>query len=293
MRVVMMLLALLLAPAWAADSDAAPAAEVANASARDAAEQKPDAGADPKPTWTHVTIANAEAKVELSTYRASIARMFLLSQHPVKLPKWLHQEHVDTTQPLAILDAFDPVGDMHGFIEHMGLPTRPTDPEEGAWTIEPGADGTQAAFTLAIPAKGLSYRMQYRMDQSKPQVHVMLTVANTGAKEWQVRPKIDAIHGIHQDDPTVEAGYQRVVFHAGGAQGKLDYVDFPKPETGGARDGAVDYAGLKSRFFAAWLTPEGVSLVAPAVVGATSTNSDKDQPDLRSAAKPDSGTPYT
>ncbi len=274
----------------ASEPDVAPAAEQ-KPKPEQKGEQSP---ATTVPTWKRITIRNAAAQVELSTYRASIARMFLMSQHPVQLPKWrTSQVKVDTKAPLSILDGFDPKADMHSFVEKMGLPTFPSDPTEGAWAVDTSADGAEATFTMTLPAKSLSYRMSYRMDEKKPQVHVRLTVANAGEKDFSVHPQLDAINGVHQDDPIVEAGYQRIVFHAGGPDGKLDYVDFPGTGATGERSGSFDYVGLKSRFFAAWWTPEGVALIAPTTAAATTDNSDKGQADLRSANTPETGTPHT
>ncbi len=268
--VLPVLLAALLTPvARAADAVAEPAAKpeavppvpASEAPSAPSAELDKPVGARSGTTlWPHVTIGNASATVELSTYRASVARMRLLSEHPVQLPKWRTEgEKIDSKEPLAVLDRFRPEYDMHNLVEGMGLAAEPA--TEGAWQITEQAPDA-CTMTFSKPELGLGYSMSYRMDAKKPQVHVVLKVRNLGEKPAAVTPRLRPIDGIHQDDPIVEAGYQKAVVHSGGATGSLDHFGFP-------RDGIVekfpkgihpDYFGLKSRFFASWYTPEGVIL---------------------------------
>jgi YidC/Oxa1 family membrane protein insertase len=264
MRSLLLLLALgLLAPLVAADGDAGVAKPpVPAADQAPSADQAPPAAKPSDSHWSHPEIANASAKVELSTYRASIKRMLLLTQHPVALPKWRSpdREQVDTKQPLAVLDAFNPPPnpDMHGFVSGIGLPDDPG--QEGPWSLKQ-VSPQQVDFTLE--REGLAYAMSYRMDESKPLVRVRLTVTNNRAEAVALSPTLRALDGIHQDDPIAEAGYEKVAIHTGGDAGKLETFTFPADrEFKRAPDGlsAIDYVALKSRFFAAWWSPGALTI---------------------------------
>jgi YidC/Oxa1 family membrane protein insertase len=264
MRSLLVLLALgLLAPLMAAEGDAG------------VTQAAPPVEKPSDSHWLHPEIANESARVELSTYRASIKRMFLLSQHPVALPKWRSPDRtqVDTKPSLAVLDEFNPPPnpDMHGFVGGIGLPADPN--QEGPWSSKQ-VSPQQVDFTL--DREGLAYVMSYRMDEKKPLVHVRLAVANHRAEAASLSPTLRALDGIHQDDPIAEAGYEKVAVHSGGENGKLETFSFP---AAGAFERApvglsgLDYVALKSRFFAAWWAPGGVTIAADGAQAAPAANS--------------------
>jgi YidC/Oxa1 family membrane protein insertase len=250
-RVLLLLIALLV-PLSAEDAPApAPAVEAPP----QAAPASPPVGGE----RVHPTIKNANAQVDLSSYRASMLRMRLLTQRPLALPKWRskNNEQIDTHQPLAVLDAFNPVRDMNCFVEGANLPLDPAQEGEWAWHQTSASEGE---FTLE--RDGLAYAMRYRMDDRKPQVHVSFRVLNHSGATAKLKPELRPLNGIHQDDPTAEAGYEKLAYHIDGQLGKLQTKAFPPPaisETVTA-PGEIDYVALKSRFFAAWWTPEGMKL---------------------------------
>jgi YidC/Oxa1 family membrane protein insertase len=213
--------------------------------------------------WDHPEIANAATRVVLSTYRASILRMDLLSQHPLKEPHWRtdgdHQ--VDTKQPLAVLDSFIPDGDMHGFVQQMELPTNPA--QDGTWSWK---QISPAEVAFSLDRDGMTYQLDYRLDASqpsalqKPEVDVRLVVVNHRAQPVAIKPFLRPLSGVHQDDPQMELPFLKTVALSGavnGVGGTMQKWDFPTTsDVHQDIPAGFDYVALKSRFFAAWWTPQ-------------------------------------
>ena len=248
-----------------ATSPAAPAATAPSPSPEVGYTVLPAAAVAPPMHWEHPEIANSAARVELSTYRASIARMYLLSRHPLKMPSWETSATVhepDVTQPLAVLDSFNRDSDMHNQIYAMDLPREPAD--DGAWSWQ---QVSPSEVSFSHDAQGLTYRLDYAMDtslpasQQKPQVTVTMKVTNHRGQTVALLPGVRPLDGIHQDNPTVEAPFDKIAAVSGsvdGAPGSLQTWTFPSTD-GVEADvpPGFSFIALKSRFFAAWWTPSG------------------------------------
>jgi YidC/Oxa1 family membrane protein insertase len=260
----LLLAALLVAPsALTAEEASATAAAVSPASA--AAPAAPAATAEPT-TWLHPTIENAAARVELSTYRASVVRMSLLGAHVLVLPKWRKDALTpgntvqDPSKPQSVIDQYNPEYDMNDFITGLGLPDDPGMDGTWHWTPE-----SKQAGTMSLDRAGLTYLVRYAMDQVRPEVHVHLRVENHAAATAQLRMHLRALDGIHVDDPGVEGAFLRYAIHVDGEQGSMTTGSFPADGVTAplSASGRLDYLALKSRFFAAWWMPgqEGVRVV--------------------------------
>ncbi len=261
----LLLAALLITPSavTAADTASATAAAVAPPTST-AAEAAPAPAA--ASSWQHPTVENAVARVELSTYRAAVVRMSLLGTHVLVLPKWRadaltpgNQDQV-RTDPQSVIDGYNTQFDMNNFIAGLGLPDDPG--LDGTWSWMPDANSKQAG-TMRLERSGLVYLVRYAMDDARPEVHVRVRVENHGAAAAQMRLNLRALDGIHVDDPVGEGPFLRYVSHVNGVDGTMSTGSFPADgvTTALAAGGTLDYFALKSRFFAAWWTPGGVSLL--------------------------------
>ncbi len=217
-----------------------------------------------------VTIANAVAEVTVSSQRGSIDRFALLNEKTITLPKHL-QRDLPPGKGLAVLGPLaDPSAPVSkGINQHnwLGNDTAAatiyglTGADFAPWTI---ASSTTEAVTLtATSAKGLTYLLSYRMDPKKAAVAVHLEVRNSTAVAMALTPYLIPFNGIHQDFGPNEVAYlsafwhqdQQIHSHTLPSAGTLDkVVEGPGP----------DYLGLKSRFFAAWMTPGKLVVEVPA-----------------------------
>lgn len=234
------------------------------------------AGAEPA-AFTTVTIANAKARVVISTQRGGIARFELLDERPTVLsPPLRRMAGTSAAQPgdedkaLAVLDDFrrDTVNthlNLHNFLTLANESPNIDGTAAMPWAVvEPTA--TSVTLRLTLPERGLIVSLSYAMDAQLPRVACTMTVSNTSAAEMNIAPRLYPVMGLHQDYAPGETAYVCAAMHTGGAQGSLARTDLPatpgvEAVMGG---GAFDYAAVKSRFFAALWSPSAVKVEAAA-----------------------------
>ena len=216
-----------------------------------------------------VTIANAVAEVTVSSQRGSIDRFALLNEKTITLPTHLQRE-VSPGKGLAVLGPLaDPAAPVsQGVNQHNWLANDTaaaaiyglTGADFAPWTIV--SSTTEAVTLTATSGKGLSYQLTYRMDPTKATVAVHLEVRNATPAALALTPYLIPFNGIHQDYGPNEVAYlcafwhqnQQIHSHTLPSAGTLEkVVEGPGP----------DYLGLKSRFFAAWMTPGKLVVDAP------------------------------
>jgi len=242
------------------------------------------APAPPPAVFTTVTIANAKARVVLSTQRGGIVRFELLDEHTTVLSLPLRRKAgVNAAQPgdegkaLAVLDDFlrnreHPEYRLHNFLTLANKAPNIANTSNRPWEIvEP--QGNRATLRLQLPDRGLSVSLAYVMDGALPRVHCTLTVTNTSDAEMVITPRVFPVVGIHQDYAPGETTYVCAALHTGGSQGSLARTDLPELSSQTEMSkGGFDYAGVKSRFFAAIWTP------TTAPVDGTSAAIKRDEP---------------
>ncbi|MDA3960633.1 MAG: membrane protein insertase YidC [Planctomycetota bacterium] len=242
------------------------------------------------PRWV---IRNEKAAVEISSWRASVRRIWLLDAHPIVLPEWrggtgeLEKAEDGKVAPLSVLDLYNPADqqlerafgfatDMHSYVGSLDLHDTNLGPSEGPWELIAHSDNE---VSLGYTSEsGIAYSITYTMDPVRPTVHAALRVVNGTEvhKAWQ--PTLIAVNGIHQDDPGNE-NYDLTVLGSfdGDAEGKgatfekwgmpepLKRVRLTHPDLGTPviPAGRIDYIGLKSRFFTAFWSPGSVQVVDP------------------------------
>lgn len=255
--------------------------------------QEPVAAPAATAGFARVEIANALARVLVSTHRASIDRIELLDVHPVDLPRHLPQDGSevgaagkDGRPALAVLSAFEqpdtPDNHLAGANQHSWLLS------DGAGRTYYGLDGSRDVapwqvvgqpvadqVTLAYTGvRGLRYELTYRMAAGRPEVLAQLTVRNPGAGPITLNPALVPLNGIHQDYAAGEQAYAEAVVHRGGADGGLTSKTL-SPGLSWPIEPGADWIALRSRFFAAFFRPlrsgieDAAAPAAPALVAAT------------------------
>lgn len=236
-------------------------------------------------TFPTVTLRNDAAEVELSTLQGALKSFRLLGVKPIEYYQW-HERHLtsqgvrlpDPKLPLAVLDEFNPTGGKHNWIAGVGLPdpgvTKP-------WTVTQNSP-TQVTMTLRDESRGVTWTLSNELVTAPPAegqttgtgrttLATVLRIENAGSTDLDLRPTIFPINGIHQDDPASDGYYATVGRHYGGAKENV-IENLGQPEPGKSLpipvDG-LDYAVVKSRFFAALYAPgsllvEGTTPEAPA-----------------------------
>ena len=234
--------------------------------------------------YEDVTIANAVARATISTQRAALLRLDLLTEHPIRLPRHLDRGDTGTPdQPLAVLAPFavpatpaalEAATNVHGWLTNDAGAVRRwglTPKDFAPWSITERSD---VAVTMALTtAEGLAYSVTWRMDDKLPRVSTTVMVRNGSAAEITLNPSVVPINGIHQDYAPSEVVYLTGFDHHGGeANGTLNKHTVP---TAGTQMTAVtttgiglDFVGIKSRFFAVWWAPGNISIDAGAAVTA-------------------------
>lgn len=228
--------------------------------------------------YQEVVIENPAARVVISTQRGSINRFELTGSAEIRLPKHLQREEPgEKGQPLAVLAPFavpdtptarEQATNQHAWLvndrgatTYWGL----TGKDFAPWTIaDQAADGSSVTLSYD-PGRGIAYAITWRMHATLPRVEATVTARNTGTAEITLNASLVPVNGIHQDYAPGEVVYLTSVLHTGGEQaGAIATVAVPAtgqplakitPETG-----AVDFVGLKSRFFSVWWTPGSLGL---------------------------------
>lgn len=244
------------------------------AAAPDATEAATDAATpalEVAPVFKQVVIANDLVRVTLSTQRGGVVAFELLDEHPVVLPPTLRKRlaregKVDEDQPLALLADFRDDArshlNLHSLITFANTAAPNLDQTANmAWTIqEPGKD--HVTFILDLPERGLRLRLAYRLKENEPRLLVQWTIGNSSAEPIVVAPQVYPINGIHQDYGPNESYY---LSGASFATGEMTAVSLPGlDDPAGARIGGAElqYAAVRSRFFAAWWQPVPVEAAA-------------------------------
>ncbi|MCS6970710.1 MAG: membrane protein insertase YidC [Planctomycetota bacterium] len=222
------------------------------------------------PTHRETVIGNERLRVAISTLRASIRRVELLDMRPIKLPPHARGgPHELPDGPLPVLRAFTAQGN-HNWIyaDKAGLTSEP-------WqVVEQGPD--HAVFGFA-GANGLEWRMAYRVPSGALRIEVQLSVHNRGAQPVPLAMHVFPLNGVHGDYPLSEYGYQAVFTHAPGADGSISNHGMPQPgsEMPLGEASALEFLGLKSRFFAAWWKPAATAPAPPSGGEATAEALDR------------------
>lgn len=230
--------------------------------------------------YEEVAIANAVAKATISTQRAALLRLELLTEHPIRLPKHLDRGDTGTPdQPLAVLAPFfEPATpealvnakNVHGWLANdMGSVRRwgLTGKDFAPWSI--AARSADAVTLTLTTAEGLAYSVTWRMDDKLPRVSTTVVVRNGSAADITLNPSVVPINGIHQDYAASEVVYLTAIEHRGGEEAGT-ITKHAVPAAGGAltevtKTGAgIDFVGLKSRFFAVWWAPGTLTVDAGA-----------------------------
>ena len=241
--------------------------------------------APPPAVFTTVSIANAKARVVLSTQRGGIVRFELLDERPTVLSLPLRRKAgVNAAQPgdegkaLAVLDDFrhdlsSTHLNLHNFLTLANESPNIDGTANMAWeVVETTKD--RAAMRLVLADRGLTVTLAYAMDPLLPRVACTLTVTNTSTADETITPRLYPVMGIHQDYAPGETAYVCAAVHTGGEQGSLKRTDLPGASGVEALMGhsPFDYAGIKSRFFAAMWSPSAV--VAQAMADTTPKRDD-------------------
>lgn len=218
------------------------------------------------------TIENEHAVLTISNFRASIRSFALKGIHPIALPEWRGGlgEDTPTDAPLEVLSSFysetatrEFGTDMHNFVVGLELPpAAPGGPQEGPWRlVERGP--ARLVLEQTDEARGLTWRMSYRLADDRPTAQVRLTLHNGGDERIDVAPTVYALSGIHQDDALSDRWDRRLVVSR---EGDLDTWGFPDKGEIEKFDAvpapALDYAGLTSRFFGALWDPVACRVVS-------------------------------
>ncbi len=256
------------------------------------------ASSSPTVTYTYATevIANAAARVVISTQRGSIDRFELIGTHPIRLPKHLHRDEDlptlagDPGQDLAVLAPFivadtpavkERATNQHAWLANdvAGKPAWGlTGSDFAPWTV--AARSADAVTLRCDNGRGITSELTWRMHPTLPQVDARLTARNGTGTDLALNPALFPVNGIHQDYAPNEVPYITAFLHRGGEEnGAIEKVAIPdaaKPMNPVVAAGApADFVGLKSRFFAVWFTPGALSVDSPATsvpvepVGAT------------------------
>jgi YidC/Oxa1 family membrane protein insertase len=222
----------------------------------------------PAPTYDEITITSDVARAVLSSKRGILVSFELANSKRIELPKHL-QAMVQPVSDgwLPVLRAFQKSG-AHNWIADHDVESGGLGPVDIApWTVsKPSPD--KAIFTYEKPGK-LRWTLTYQLDAQRPALGVDLRIANLSGDPIKLSPSIVPLNGIHQDYGPGEAYYSCVFDHVGGANGSL--TNHGMPAVGVAATGlpgsdrGVDYIGLKSRFFAAWWSPQSLTATPAAV----------------------------
>ncbi len=216
------------------------------------------------PVYAEVTIENAVSRAVLSTNRGSLVRFELANSKKIELPNHLQK----LVQPvpegwLPVLRGFQKAGAHNWLADHDAVAGGLTAGDREPWTVSKLSPDT-AVFTFEKAGK-LRWTMTCRLDAKRPTLGVELVITNLTSAAVSLAPWVVPLNGVHQDYGPGEAYYACVYDHIGGINGALTnhgmpavgaVVDLP------ASDKGVDVVGLKSRFFAAWWSPQ--ALAAPA-----------------------------
>ncbi len=281
------------APASSESSVVAPPDATAAPANRVVAPPPADAAADPDgtapvaiaaPHFDQVVIANEVVRVTLTTQRGGIVSFELLDEHPVVLSPTLrhrlgNEGKADPGAPLALLEDFrsDPSGhkNLHDLLDFANSAAPNLDQTADLpWNIaEQGPD--HVTFALDLPERGLRLQLAYRLKGQEPRVVVKWTIGNSSSEPITVSPRVYPINGIHQDYGPRETYYLRGASYAGEA---MTAYGLPKLGAPGTRMGGaeLEYAAVRSRFFAAWWQPIAVEEAAGVLQGDAAPKRDLD-----------------
>lgn len=219
------------------------------------------------PTYKLWTLRNDVIEVVVSERQGAIHSISLLHEQPIRLRDWqvreLQKQHVvlpEPDKPLSVLDAFNPSTNdeaaRHNWFDGVELPVISPTP----WMASQ-SDALHLRLEYADPVKGLRWTLSYELVAGKHDLISTLAVENGGGRELVLKPKLYPLNGVRQDDPSADAAYVTVSYHAGGVNGQITNLGMPGPRTSVPVPTAnLDYVALKSRFFAALWTPLSFSI---------------------------------
>ena len=244
------------ATSWAVESGVTPVETPATTTAA-----KPAVSASatvPAPIYAQHRLANELIEVQISELQGSIKSMGLVNEKPIRLRAWQEQALKDLgrTPPefdksLLVLNDFQTKAGKHNWIGGIGLPSS----NAPAWKVLT-SDAQQITLGYTNSDKQIAYRLTYQLPANSLTVRTKLTVENLGKTTLALQPYVYPLNGIHQDDISQDAAYLALVYHAGGAAGKMFSLYLP-PINGRTviPSEQLDYVCLKSRFFAALWHP--------------------------------------
>jgi YidC/Oxa1 family membrane protein insertase len=210
------------------------------------------------PVYAQHRLANELVEVQISELQGSIKSMGLVNEKPIRLRAWQEQALKDLgrTPPefdksLLVLNDFQTKAGKHNWIGGIGLPSS----NAPAWKVL-NSDAQQITLGYTNNDKQVAYRLTYHLPANSLVVRTTLTVENLGKTTFSLQPYVYPLNGIHQDDLSQDAAYLALVYHAGGAAGKMNSLYLP-PVNGRTEipKEQIDYVCLKSRFFAALWHP--------------------------------------
>jgi YidC/Oxa1 family membrane protein insertase len=220
----------------------------------------------PAPTYEEITIESPVARAVLSSKRGLLIRFELATSKRLELPA--HLQKLINPVPegwLPVLRAFQQSG-AHNWLADHDADAGGLGPDDVApWTVsKPSPD--KAIFTYEKPGK-LRYTLTYQMAANRPALGIELGITNLSGDLIKLAPSVVPLNGIHQDYGPGEAYYSCVFDHVGGVSGTMTNHGMPAIGVSTALPTSasnVDYIGVKSRFFAAWWSPQALSApVAP------------------------------
>ncbi|MEK7414509.1 MAG: membrane protein insertase YidC [Planctomycetota bacterium] len=243
----------------------------------------------PPAVYTDVVIESDVARVTLNTDCGYLKLFELKNIGKVSLPEHLEKTLTNSAPvgPLQVMRAFRHAS-KHNFIAgsyeaaHGGF-ARVPDPQTGnevradiaPWVVtRPAAN--EAVFTYEKPGK-FRWQLSYRLDKTRPCLFSDLSITNLGDKPTVIGATIYPLNGLHQDFGPGELAYSTAFVHHGGSEGKIGAETIPfsgAPALVFMRDARMDYIGLKSRFFAAWWTPDAVATAVTPVARPATTSTD-------------------
>ena len=230
--------------------------------------------------WQEYVLEGGRLRITVSDLRGAIKEIALLDVAPQELPTWRggFGKDTDRTVPLPVIsDTFNPVELRQG-MEYPFVAL--TDMTNYVWKVNGLQEATKSGWTMeqtdaaSIKATASSdifdFGIAYRIDPELPRVHVRLSFKNVSGQTESLTPQVRALNGIWQDDTAGDAYDIRAFAHFGGAEeNDLETYHFPavgarEPDfTTDIQEQSPDYVGLKSRFFATWMTPGEARIIKP------------------------------
>ncbi|NRA38713.1 MAG: membrane protein insertase YidC [Planctomycetes bacterium] len=200
-----------------------------------------------------VTLRNEMAEIAIDIEWAEITDFRLLDHKPLALDEALGGDStLDPSGPLSVLGPFHPDYAGHNAIIFE---------EDAPWTLAASSD---SSVSLQRNVGDLLYTLTYTLNAKTPRVESLLRIDNQGAEKKNIKPEITVINGVHQDSARQDAYYNGLFVYEEEDLVALDVPTLPaKNKSHGkivTRDVSnVDYVSVRSRFFAAMWSFEGVT----------------------------------